>query len=729
MVDGGPRPDGGRPWIIVSEPDSSEAPGKDELQDLLDRGAEAIGFTSLCSWLSKIHTTIMMPNTAPPAATASPARYRHLLKSQKQRPARTIATRAPSPRAEEPAAPQHIAAPPAIDQVLPIAGRLEVELPLSPSANVPSQGAAPASSAAPCLSTVEAKGEEEGLAEGDDGEEEGGGSAGGQSARLWEPLPNIAIRSGRLHSRTAQGQEVEKEYDDDDASTPSQPHQSGAHCNTHLVLSQSKDARRAAQYPSGLCIGSKPQAPYRDAFRRHPKRQLSSQSVGARDTSTWVHTHVINTPLQRAEALAARENDGVGLTTTAPVMRKRAWEIGEMPHPTKWEPPVVIKAPELASAIGIDWAKYHERLGLRKPLPTGEGTPGEDTGRGTPDEGGPPSATLSIAVTSKMSQNGHTLGMNLSSSGTRTTWTEINEDGHCPTGHWIYEVKVGQWSTDESSEQLPTRAPLSNSTAGKAPTSQAEKPKAAEKTFVITRDGRRLDVGMRTATDVELLARVQGHATLKPPSTAHPSIAMYIGSDLLAGESGSMQIAPPSPMPTIVVPRLGRMPDASSLTESPALVETFRAADEYKRMHIDYTRTPRSSARVRTSNAESGWCENFSCGRPSSSRPSTTRTSTSSARGPLRGVSLAAASSAATAASSTTTTSAAGLTMKAPTRRVLPQPSIFGAVSSDQTPAARPARGISPPHMPPPSAAQPTRRSPVAAGAPSASQRGPSLKV
>jgi hypothetical protein len=30
----------------VSEPDSSEAPGKDELQDLLDRGAEAIGFTS-----------------------------------------------------------------------------------------------------------------------------------------------------------------------------------------------------------------------------------------------------------------------------------------------------------------------------------------------------------------------------------------------------------------------------------------------------------------------------------------------------------------------------------------------------------------------------------------------------------------------------------------------------------------------------------------------------------
>jgi len=315
MVDGGPRP-----WIIVSEPDSSEAPGKDELQDLLDRGAEAIGFTSLCSWLSKIHTTIMMPNTAPPAATASPARYRHLLKSQKQRPARTIATRAPSPRAEEPAAPQHIAAPPAIDQVLPIAGRLEVELPLSPSANVPSQGAAPASSAAPCLSTVEAKGEEEGLAEGDDGEEEGGGSAGGQSARLWEPLPNIAIRSGRLHSRTAQGQEVEKEYDDDDASTPSQPHQSGAHCNTHLVLSQSKDARRAAQYPSGLCIGSKPQAPYRDAFRRHPKRQLSSQSVGARDTSTWVHTHVINTPLQRADL---RRRSRHGRTTALGSRRQR----------------------------------------------------------------------------------------------------------------------------------------------------------------------------------------------------------------------------------------------------------------------------------------------------------------------------------------------------------------------------------------------------------------------
>ncbi len=54
MVDGGPRPDGGRPWIIVSEPDSSEAPGKDELQDLLDRGAEAIGFTSLCSFIIQV---------------------------------------------------------------------------------------------------------------------------------------------------------------------------------------------------------------------------------------------------------------------------------------------------------------------------------------------------------------------------------------------------------------------------------------------------------------------------------------------------------------------------------------------------------------------------------------------------------------------------------------------------------------------------------------------------
>lgn len=207
MVDGGPRPEGGRPWIIVSDSDSGEAPGKDELQDLLDRGAEAVGFTSLCSWLSKMHTTIMMPNTAPPSATASPARYRHLLKSQKLRPARTIATWAPSPRAEEPAAPlriQHIAAPPAIDQVLPIAARLEVELPVSSSVNVPSQEA-PASSAAPCLPTVEAKEEEEGHAEDDDGEEEGG-----QSARLWEPL-SIAIRSGRLHSRTAQGQEVEKQ--------------------------------------------------------------------------------------------------------------------------------------------------------------------------------------------------------------------------------------------------------------------------------------------------------------------------------------------------------------------------------------------------------------------------------------------------------------------------------------------------------------------------------------
>ena len=272
---------------------------------------------------------------------------------------------------------------------------------------------------------------------------------------------------------------------------------------------------------------------------------------------------------------------------TAPVMRKRAWEIGEMPHPTKWEPPVVIKAPELASAIGLDWAKYHERLGLRKPLPTGEGTPGEDTGRaGTPDEGGPPSATLSIAVTSKMSQNGHTLGMNLSSSGTRTTWTEINEDGHCPTGHWIYEVKVGQWSTDESSEPLPTRAPLSNSKAGKAPTSQAEKPKAAEKTFVITRDGRRLDVGMRGLSDRLYAGALGGRRKRAPcPRPRRPRRRPDFGQELAPLYAYQTPVQSRS-CPTSTPPPEARNAPRVLMGQPARILHRPQLGDPWQRLHI-----------------------------------------------------------------------------------------------------------------------------------------------
>jgi len=216
---------------------------------------------------------------------------------------------------------------------------------------------------------------------------------------------------------------------------------------------------------------------------------------------------------------------------------------------------------------------------------------------------------------------------------------------------------------------------------------------------VFTRDGRRVDVGMRTEAEAELIARVQGHATLRTPSTAHHSVAKYRGADgtPLTGADGAPTIAAPPPKP-IVVPRLGMPPGAGSsvAVRSLTLGEQFRAADEFRRMHIDYSRTPRSGrsasrASTRTaSNRLTGSADGMlPLSRPSSSRPSTTRGSTARSGGGGGGVSLAIAAAAASAAR-LSNNSCAGCTP--PPKHVPPQPTLFGAVRNSNVPV-RPTAG------------------------------------
>ena len=94
-----------------------------------------------------------------------------------------------------------------------------------------------------------------------------------------------------------------------------------------------------------------------------------------------------------------------------------------------------------------------------------------------------------------------------------------------------------------------------------------------------TRDGRLLDHTMRSEEEAALIERVQGHASLAPPTAAHPSIAKYVGDDgsSLVGEGG-----------TTIAPKAHRI-DRSLLPRWQ--VEKERANEEraqFRRTHIDY---------------------------------------------------------------------------------------------------------------------------------------------
>ena len=52
-----------------------------------------------------------------------------------------------------------------------------------------------------------------------------------------------------------------------------------------------------------------------------------------------------------------------------------------------------------------------------------------------------------------------------------------------------------------------------------------------QRKVIYTRDGRAVDNTVRSAEEAALLERVQGHASLAPPSVSHPSIAKYLNDD------------------------------------------------------------------------------------------------------------------------------------------------------------------------------------------------------
>lgn len=205
-------------------------------------------------------------------------------------------------------------------------------------------------------------------------------------------------------------------------------------------------------------------------------------------------------------------------------------------------------------------------------------------------------------------------------------------------------------------------------------------------------------------------AAAQGHAQLKAPSMAHPSIAKYMdadGSPLPAG-----QIA--APPPPILVPRLG-MPSTTPPSACVPLAEQFRMASTFERMHIDYTRSSRSGS----FSARAGLGDVSSRG---SARPASTRAHTARSAGSAGSAAGAGCGSARLGAAGTSPHNSArrggvaGATpikgAPTPPKSVSPQPTLFGAVTSN------PPRGLGVTAAPPAARSPFSQKQAVASSAP-----------
>lgn len=363
------------------------------------------------------------------------------------------------------------------------------------------------------------------------------------SAQLWEPLPQPKRSSTR---------------------DPSPRHPI---CDRPVCLAPTRQPCNPESSPDHLTFGSKPQAPYRDAFRRHVKRRCARsyrtpcclphakcrlhclyrpastcirpgvppllappvaplarspvlKRVATADRSSFAHTHVENAPLQNAAAHASSENEGFGLTTAAPVMRNRAWEIGVVPAPLAWESPVMLHTENLAQALGLDWSKYHERMLGRSTPPSEAAVDADLDTESDAVAPRPPPAALSMAVTSQMSKLGHAHGMG-ARAGASAAHGTVEGEGEIEGGGWISiegeeppePPPPPKTAERPRSPAMPRRGGSPPAPAGPGPGASphraAPPPSGHKKDVVITRDGRKVDVGMFNDGQAGLLARVQ----------------------------------------------------------------------------------------------------------------------------------------------------------------------------------------------------------------------------
>ena len=108
---------------------------------------------------------------------------------------------------------------------------------------------------------------------------------------------------------------------------------------------------------------------------------------------------------------------------------------------------------------------------------------------------------------------------------------------------------------------------------------------------IYTRDGRRIDMSMRSEQEALLIERVQGHSSMAPPSASHPSVAKYVSED------GKSNITPGS---TTITPRsVSLTPRASGAT--PRSARSSHSSHGVTPRHESFKKGDQASALAPTS--------------------------------------------------------------------------------------------------------------------------------
>ena len=255
--------------------------------------------------------------------------------------------------------------------------------------------------------------------------------------------------------------------------------------------------------------------------------------------------------------------DAALLDEPSVVMRERAYRVGALILPEAcWSGPVRVHTQQMGEALGLDWDKY--KRGQERGRRKGKVSAWQPLGRAL-------------------------VGRGVTEAGESAT----NDDGG-DAGEGADEaapLSASMEGPSSSSETTPVLLPMSSLPHGDArgggirPTGMsasgmreaaAVTPRPRQST-IVTRDGRRVKTAFRTNKELALIERVQGHASLQPPTHMHPSVVQY------STPSGEVLLTPRS---VGIAPRLTPIQLPQWSVE---LDFASRLVEEHGRTHIDYS--------------------------------------------------------------------------------------------------------------------------------------------
>ena len=236
-----------------------------------------------------------------------------------------------------------------------------------------------------------------------------------------------------------------------------------------------------------------------------------------------------------------------GLGTVAKHLRDRC-QIGAGATDT-WDEPVRMHTEALSDALGIDWTKYQANLEEQ--------------------------ATARRSALEEQAKE-------MAKAAREAVRQQVKEQAQAAKGNCgplkSATKSAGALKVNRSQSQVNAPASDSNAPAARRQSMKSGKPSgdssptresssvSPNRMVIYTRDGRAIDISMRSAEEANLLERVSGHATTENPSSSHPSLAMYKaddGSSLIVHGSNSI-----TPRSTFVSPRFGS-PRSTSTTPRP----------------------------------------------------------------------------------------------------------------------------------------------------------------